>query len=198
MINVWHATVTNLYIFLLKILQNLWSRGMCFSIRLRKYVSTKRWIEPYYASLSLLACSWIIIILTIDAIDVIIIIINISSSIILIFNIIPIISTIKLSLILIVIKQKKLRAIFRPYSVKNNLSIIVKNSFKILYYLNVTLNLSDGSYKPFHKANSEINYIHRESNHPLSIIKQLLLFVESRLFKLSSDKNVFIPFIKKH
>ena len=38
LINVWHATVTNLYIFLLKILQNLWSRGMCFSIRLRKYL----------------------------------------------------------------------------------------------------------------------------------------------------------------
>ena len=48
------------------------------------------------------------------------------------------------------------------------------------------------SYKPFHKPNSEINYIHRESNHPPSIIKQLSLSVESRLSKLSSNENIFI------
>ena len=47
-------------------------------------------------------------------------------------------------------------------------------------------------YKPFHKPNSEINYIHKESNHPPSIIKQLPLSAESRLSKLSSDENVFI------
>ena len=63
---------------------------------------------------------------------------------------------------------------------------------KVVDYLDVTLNLSDGSYKPFHKPNSEINYIHRESNHPPTIIKQLPLSVESRLSKLSSDENVFI------
>ena len=40
--------------------------------------------------------------------------------------------------------------------------------------------------------NSKINYIHRESNHPPSIIKQLPLSVESRLSKLSSDENVFV------
>ena len=40
--------------------------------------------------------------------------------------------------------------------------------------------------------NSEINYIHRESNHPPTIIKQLPLSIESHLSKLSSDENVFI------
>ena len=59
-------------------------------------------------------------------------------------------------------------------------------------YLNVTLNLSDGSNKPFHKPDSEVNYIHKESNIPLRIIKHLFLSVESRLSKLLSDKNVFI------
>ena len=56
----------------------------------------------------------------------------------------------------------------------------------------VTLNPLDGSYKPFHEPNSEISHIHRESNHPPSIIKQLPLCVESLLSKLSSDENVFI------
>ena len=84
--------------------------------------------------------------------------------------------------------KKHFQSIFR----KNNLSIIVKCNLKIVDFLDVTLDLSDGSYKPFHKPNSEINYIHRESNHPPSIIKQLPLSVESRLSKLSSDENVFI------
>ena len=69
---------------------------------------------------------------------------------------------------------------------------MVKCNLKLVDYLDVTLNLSDGSYKPFHKPNSEINYIHRESNHTSSIIKQSPLSVESRLPKLSSDENVFI------
>ena len=55
--------------------------------------------------------------------------------------------------------KKHFQSIFR----KNNLSIIVKCNLKIVDYLDVTLNLSDGSYKPFHKPNSEINYIHRKS-----------------------------------
>ena len=44
----------------------------------------------------------------------------------------------------------------------------------------------------FMNRTSKINYIHRESNYPPSIIKQLPLFIQSRFSKLSSDKNVFI------
>ena len=75
---------------------------------------------------------------------------------------------------------------------KNNLNFTVKWNLKIVDQLDVTLNLSDGSYKPFHKLNSEINYIHipRENPRP-NIIKQLNLSVESRLSILSSDENVF-------
>ena len=58
-------------------------------------------------------------------------------------------------------------------------------------YLDVTLNLSDGSYKPFYKPNSEINCIDKESNHPPSIITSLHLSVESPLLKLSFAEDVF-------
>ena len=81
--------------------------------------------------------------------------------------------------------KKHFQNIFR----KNNLNIIVKCNLKMV---GVTLNPLDGSYKPFHEPNSEISYIHRESNHPPSIIKQLPLSVESLLSKLLSDENVFI------
>ena len=56
--------------------------------------------------------------------------------------------------------KKHFQSIFR----RNNLSIIKKCNLKIVDYLEVTSNLSDGLYKPFHHTNSEINYIHRESN----------------------------------
>ena len=34
-------------------------------------------------------------------------------------------------------------------------------------YLDVTFNLNDGTYKLYTKPNNEINYIHKDSNHPL-------------------------------
>ena len=59
-------------------------------------------------------------------------------------------------------QAEKIKKHFQNISRKNNLNITVK----IVDCLDVTPNLSDGSYKPFHKPNSEINYIHRESNNP--------------------------------
>ena len=45
--------------------------------------------------------------------------------------------------------------------------------------LDVTFNLTDLFYRSFSKTNNEINYIHNQSNHPPSIIKQLTSSVES-------------------
>ena len=71
-------------------------------------------------------------------------------------------------------QAKRIKKLFQNTFHKNNLNIIVKSNSKIVDYLDVILNLSDGSYKPFHKPNSEINYIHKESSdHPASIIRQL-------------------------
>ena len=39
--------------------------------------------------------------------------------------------------------------------------------------LDVTLNLKDGTYKPYRKPNEETMYIHKKSNHPPNIIKQI-------------------------
>ena len=89
-------------------------------------------------------------------------------------------------------QAEKIKKHFQNIFRKNNLNIIVRCNLKIVGDLDVTLNLLDGLHKPFHKPNSDINYIHRKSDHPPSIMKQLPLSVESRLSKLSSDKNVFI------
>ena len=45
--------------------------------------------------------------------------------------------------------------------------------------------------KPFSKPNNEISYIHKESNHPPSVIKQVPFSIESRLSSLSWSEKIF-------
>ena len=62
---------------------------------------------------------------------------------------------------------------------------------KIVNYLDVTFNLNDGTYKPYAKPNNEIKYIHKNSNHPPSVIRQIPLSIESRLSTLSFNEKIF-------
>ena len=71
------------------------------------------------------------------------------------------------------------------------LKITIQYNLKIVDYLDVTFNLIDFSYRPSSKTNNEINYIHKQPNHPPSVIKQLPLFVERRLSKLFSYEKIF-------
>ena len=71
------------------------------------------------------------------------------------------------------------------------LQIIIKCNLKIIDYLDVTLNLNDRTYRPFHKPNQEIAYIHVESNHPSQVIKKIPRSIEKRLSLLSSTKEIF-------
>ena len=83
--------------------------------------------------------------------------------------------------------KKDFQKIFR----ENDLNIVIKCNLKTVDYLDVTLNLLNNTYKPFFKPNNEINYIHKESNHPPSIIKQVPFAIESRLSSLSSSEKIF-------
>ena len=83
--------------------------------------------------------------------------------------------------------KKDFQKIFR----ENDLNIVIKCNLKIVDYLDVTLNLLNNTYKPFFKPNNEINYIHKESNHPPSKIKQVPFSIKSRLSSLSSSENIF-------
>ena len=48
----------------------------------------------------------------------------------------------------------------------NGLKITIEANKKTINFLDVTLDLSSGSYKPFMKPNNKILYVHQESNHP--------------------------------
>ena len=83
--------------------------------------------------------------------------------------------------------KKALQKIFKD----NGLSITIQCNMKIVDYLDITLNLKDGSYKPFRKAGEETNYINTDSDHPPNITKQLPISIEKRLSNLSSSKEIF-------
>ena len=69
--------------------------------------------------------------------------------------------------------------------------IEIQCNLKVVDYLDVTLNLNDGTHKPNRKPDDETNYIHKKSNHSQNITKQIPLSIEKRLSDLSSNKEIF-------
>ena len=58
-------------------------------------------------------------------------------------------------------------------------------------FLDITFDLSNGTYKPYRKPNDEPLYINRHSNHPPPIIQELPISVNKRINSLSCNKEVF-------
>ena len=63
-------------------------------------------------------------------------------------------------------QSEKIRKTFQTMFKNKRLDIIINCNMKIVNYLDVTLNLNDGSYRPYKKPNEETNYIHVNSDHP--------------------------------
>ena len=76
--------------------------------------------------------------------------------------------------------KKNIQKIFK----ENKLDIVIKCNMKLVNYLN------NSNYKPYHKRDNEILYIHKDSNHPLSILNQIPKSIEKRISTLSSNETV--------
>ena len=74
---------------------------------------------------------------------------------------------------------------------KYDLEIKAESNQKIVNYLNVTLNLKNGTLRPYHIPGDQMQYIHTESNHPQNFIKHIPASIDSRLSNLSSTETVF-------
>ena len=83
--------------------------------------------------------------------------------------------------------RKKLHQIFNSIGLK----IATLINTDTANYLDITLDLRDMSYKPYHKPNEKLQYINIKSNYPPSIIKNLPKMIETRLSRISSDKKKF-------
>ena len=83
--------------------------------------------------------------------------------------------------------KKKMRKIFK----EDGLNITVECNLALTDFLDVTFDLKSGTYYPYRKQNNEILYIHKESNHPPSIIKQIPSMISKRVSDISCDSDHF-------
>ena len=61
----------------------------------------------------------------------------------------------------------------------------------VVDFLDVTLDIRNCFYQPFTKPNSVPVYVHRQSNHPPSVLQNIPQSVNDRLNRLSSSKEMF-------
>ena len=62
---------------------------------------------------------------------------------------------------------------------------------QITNFLDVTLNLSNNTYRPYRKPNSLLNFININSDHPHHVKKCLPVMTQKRLSTLSSNEKIF-------
>ena len=74
---------------------------------------------------------------------------------------------------------------------ENGLKITVDANLKIVHFLDITMNLNNFTYYPFRKPNDNPLYIHKNSNHPKQIIKNLPEMINRRLCDISCNEEVF-------
>ena len=83
--------------------------------------------------------------------------------------------------------KKKMCEIFK----KNGLKIEIEANLTVVDYLDVTLNLLENTHKPYMKPNDVPLYVHSQSNHPRSVLKNIPRSINDRLSKLSSREEIF-------
>ena len=71
------------------------------------------------------------------------------------------------------------------------LSIVCETNLKIVNFLDVTLDLTAGKYKPYNKPGNIPLYINIKSNHPPNNMKKLPESISRCINTLSSDKSAF-------
>ena len=71
------------------------------------------------------------------------------------------------------------------------LKITANANAESVNFLDVNLNLRTDIYKPYMKPNDVPLYVHRQSNHPAGILKNIPLSVNKRLSSISSNEEVF-------
>ena len=70
-------------------------------------------------------------------------------------------------------------------------TIDVEMNVKTVDFLDITFNLNNGTYRLYKKPNDLLVYISESSNHPPQIISRLPKIINERLFRNSSNEEVF-------
>ena len=83
--------------------------------------------------------------------------------------------------------KKKICEVFR----KVGLSITITANQNEVDFLDITLNMKKGLFKPFIKPNDKPEYVNILSNHPPKILKNIPIGINKRLANISANKEVF-------
>ena len=83
--------------------------------------------------------------------------------------------------------RKELIKIFKEIGFK----IEIKINLKVVDFLDINFNLSNGTYKPYRKPNDKLLYANNSSKHHPEIIKQLPMSTAKRLSKNSWSLQIF-------
>ena len=83
--------------------------------------------------------------------------------------------------------SQRMREIFRSHG----LGLKIEANLKVTDFLDVLLDLKSGTHRAWVKPEHIIHYVHRESNHPAHVLKNIPLEVQRRLTSLSSNQAMF-------
>ena len=83
--------------------------------------------------------------------------------------------------------KKEICKIFKDH----DLDLSIEANKTVINFLDITLDLSTGQYRPYMKPNNEIKYVSNLSNHPPAVTKNLPKNINNRLSKLSIDEETF-------
>ena len=83
--------------------------------------------------------------------------------------------------------RKKLHRLFNGFGFK----LEIQTNLKITDYLDITLNLYNGTVSPFRKQNQNPCYVNMGSNHPIQVFKHIPNGIEHRLSTNSSNIDIF-------
>ena len=85
-------------------------------------------------------------------------------------------------------KHQELKKILRTFKLIG-FKIEMMSYLKVVNFLDITFNLSENNFKPFHKDKQTPSYINVNSNHPRLIIRQIPNAVNIRIYRLSLMKK---------
>ncbi|XP_033111305.1 uncharacterized protein LOC117112339 [Anneissia japonica] len=83
--------------------------------------------------------------------------------------------------------RKNIISIFHAF----DLRITIQANIHTTNFLDVTLSLQNGSFKPYSKPNNQLLYINSKSNHPPFILKQIPASINRRISNISDSSESF-------
>ena len=83
--------------------------------------------------------------------------------------------------------RKDIIEIFKQCGLRVTIDILLKETD----FLDITMDLVSGKYWPYRKPNSDLRYIHVQSNHPPAVTKHIPVSITNRISSLSCNQEEF-------